>query len=877
MPTARLFVVLTSLVCFLVLFCGLSAVFSVGQHAGPHPPTSPRHGGLRAHFAFSSPSALFPPSAIVSLTDDNSTFFLARPAAFGPLLPEDGLSGQLWVGSDFGDDEPVPGGGESVVAEGELGCSDIPGWDDQREERRKAWDKDTASKRKRPTREKSEQGRGDAHAGDASQQRPAEDKKEQAQHVDANVKPAPEDGTDDYLHRSMPESCVKEPSKAPHADIQSLQESAEIAGKVVLLSRGGCGFFEKVMWVQRRGGVALIVGDNKGGRSLVTMYAQGDTSNVSIPALFTSHMTAHVLSSLMPAERSRGHHSSPDKKGGKSKSNRNKESSRDRPTFTPAADAASATATGRTRNPAKINTRRRSVKRQMSEKSFVRDFFSVFQYHRKGGSASEVEEDSRRPPSSGQLDWDSVGHGKKIDHTTSTTAPSSTPTKPASAEPKADPASGDDFVIGVQDWRDPDLVGHQALNDQSTTTVGTVSASSTRAGGARASAFAKAAQGGSSSAGSRPADNQDGRSNGRIITPGSGEYGSDSSTSGAGHDGYDRAASDSESPPTKGWLGGLSWHDADDKQHDEQRDHSSPTKPSRHGTHSQPDQDESLDEPDGTPAHEGLWVTLTPTTVSTSPFFDTLLVLVVSPLVTLTVVYAMLLLRSRIRRRRWRAPKSVVERLPVRTYHTVPSSSNLAALQFSTPNSASPDTPLLHPAAMVPTRPKVRSQTTTDARAPMARSWPPGAHEPSVVPDSTAMHHPPTAAPAAAPPNVSRRYRGRQVECVVCLEEYVDGVSRVMSLPCGHEFHAECITPWLTTRRRTCPICKGDVVRSLASQSADSGTPYHDEPDVEPDVTPSAVPPSSRSTEESHADLERAEPTSDEDTTSSTRPVNSRA
>ncbi|KAI5297687.1 hypothetical protein KEM55_004371 [Ascosphaera atra] len=69
-----------------------------------------------------------------------------------------------------------------------------------------------------------------------------------------------------------------------------------------------------------------------------------------------------------------------------------------------------------------------------------------------------------------------------------------------------------------------------------------------------------------------------------------------------------------------------------------------------------------------------------------------------------------------------------------------------------------------------------------------------------------------------------RKYHNRQVECAVCLEEYIDGQSRVMSLPCGHEFHAECITPWLTTRRRTCPICKGDVVRSLAQWGRSSGS-----------------------------------------------------
>lgn len=54
----------------------------------------------------------------------------------------------------------------------------------------------------------------------------------------------------------------------------------------------------------------------------------------------------------------------------------------------------------------------------------------------------------------------------------------------------------------------------------------------------------------------------------------------------------------------------------------------------------------------------------------------------------------------------------------------------------------------------------------------------------------------------------------------------MDGVSRVMKLPCGHEFHVGCITPWLTTRRRTCPICKGDVVRAVRAITDPSGDGY---------------------------------------------------
>jgi RING-like zinc finger len=281
---------------------------------------------------------------------------------------------------------------------------------------------------------------------------------------------------------------------------------------------------------------------------------------------------------------------------------------------------------------------------------------------------------------------------------------------------------------------------------------------------------------------------------GGSITPGSGEYGhaapgrNGRSKSGTGrHASSEDSSQEGHNHATKGsWFSHFPWsksaeHNTPEPQGDRvgrfkaSSEKSSISSPSAKNDHAIGE--ESADE------HEGLWVTLTPTTMSTSPFFDTLLVLVVSPLVTLSVVYALLLLRSRIRRRRWRAPKSVVDRLPVRVYHTMSCSSSTTSSQITTPTTSSPTSPLLRSTSRtVPARNRPRSQTTSSV-IPSAEST----SERSFAGSPPAQEKVPNA------PVWRKRYTGRQVECVVCLEEYVDGQSLVMSLPCGHEFHVDCM------------------------------------------------------------------------------------
>ena len=58
----------------------------------------------------------------------------------------------------------------------------------------------------------------------------------------------------------------------------------------------------------------------------------------------------------------------------------------------------------------------------------------------------------------------------------------------------------------------------------------------------------------------------------------------------------------------------------------------------------------------------------------------------------------------------------------------------------------------------------------------------------------------------------SEKHSGTSKSCTVCMEDYKEGDS-LRSLPCLHQFHANCIDEWLGYKS-TCPVCKASITNS---------------------------------------------------------------
>ena len=107
---------------------------------------------------------------------------------------------------------------------------------------------------------------------------------------------------------------------------------------------------------------------------------------------------------------------------------------------------------------------------------------------------------------------------------------------------------------------------------------------------------------------------------------------------------------------------------------------------------------------------------------------------------------------------------------------------------------------------------------------PASKDEEPEACNPSAVSDS---NDPLAASTSALPEQHPHPWFESQVDCAICLSEFVKG-DKVRILPCNHIFHMEEVDEWLIQRKKLvcsklllfrhtyglqCPVCKSDVTQ----------------------------------------------------------------
>jgi hypothetical protein len=65
--------------------------------------------------------------------------------------------------------------------------------------------------------------------------------------------------------------------------------------------------------------------------------------------------------------------------------------------------------------------------------------------------------------------------------------------------------------------------------------------------------------------------------------------------------------------------------------------------------------------------------------------------------------------------------------------------------------------------------------------------------------------------------------------CAICIDA-LEPDNDVRALACHHVFHDECITPWLTTRKASCPLCKMDFYIPRRVETLPHNSPVQEPP-----------------------------------------------
>ncbi|BGO98315.1 hypothetical protein RTBOTA2_002288 [Rhodotorula toruloides] len=216
----------------------------------------------------------------------------------------------------------------------------------------------------------------------------------------------------------------------------------------------------------------------------------------------------------------------------------------------------------------------------------------------------------------------------------------------------------------------------------------------------------------------------------------------------------------------------------------------------------------------------GLEVVLSKEEMLAWPLLDLLFILLFLPsLLTLVTVFIQRVRAVRAQKAE-RAPKDAVARLPVFRWGESEKPASPAPKAGSDAARAGTDEEREVGIAQVPVSiaPEPTEQTSLlhSDTAPAARTTSLAHRITSRLPASISRRLPASLRPPDSPTQLNvgpppfRRYPSI-TECPFCLCDFEPG-DLVMSLPCGHLFHAQEVTEWLEEQKGVCPVCRMSVL-----------------------------------------------------------------